>query len=203
LAIEPSGNGVRVTAGDATIHAGAVVVAAGPWLKQLLPNLPAPTRVTRQVLGWFAPDTAAPFALGAFPVFLCETRHGIHYGFPVHGKTGLKVAKHHHDDRTVDVDSSDREISAQDEHLIRGFLAEHLPSANGPLNQAKTCHYTMTPDSDFILDRLPDAPQVVVASPCSGHGFKFAPVIGDVIADLVADGGTRRDISRFALARFA
>jgi sarcosine oxidase len=203
LAIEPRGRAVRITTRDATIDAGAAIVAAGPWLSQLLPDLAVPIRVTRQVLGWFAPEDPAAFALGNFPVFLCETRHGIHYGFPVHRGTGLKEAKHHHDDRTVEPNTSDRTISAQDERLIRGFLDEHLPAANGPLTSAKTCLYTMTPDGDFILDRLPGAPNVIVASPCSGHGFKFAPVIGDVIADLVVDGTTRRDISRFALKRFA
>jgi sarcosine oxidase len=203
LAIEPRAGGVRIMTRDATIDASAAIVAAGPWLSHLLPDLLVPIRVTRQVLGWFAPDDAAPFTLGTFPVFLGETRHGIHYGFPVHGGTGLKVAKHHHDDRTVEPNTSDRVISTQDEQLIRSFLSEHLPAANGPLKSAKTCLYTMTPDGDFIVDRLPGAPNVIVASPCSGHGFKFAPVIGEVIADLVVDGATRRDISRFALSRFA
>jgi sarcosine oxidase len=69
------------------------------------------------------------------------------------------------------------------------------------LIKAKTCLYTMTPDSDFIIDRLPGAPQIVIASPCSGHGFKFAPAIGDILADL-ATGATAHDISRFALKRF-
>jgi sarcosine oxidase len=71
------------------------------------------------------------------------------------------------------------------------------------LVKAKTCLYTMTPDGDFIIDRLPGAPRVVVASPCSGHGFKFAPAIGEILADLATTGATTRDISRFALARFA
>jgi sarcosine oxidase len=201
-AVEPTGDGVRVVTPDGTIAAGSAIVAAGPWLKRLLPDLAAPIEVTRQAAGWFVPDDAAQFAIGTFPVFLCETQHGIHYGFPVHSGTGFKVAKHHHAFETVDPDTVDREISAKDEGLIRGFLADHLPAGNGPLRSAKTCLYTMTPDGDFILDRLPGAPQVIVASPCSGHGFKFAPVVGDIIADLVIEGGTRRDISRFALQRF-
>jgi sarcosine oxidase len=86
--------------------------------------------------------------------------------------------------------------------LIRPALAECLPAANGRLLQAKTCLYTMTPDGDFLLDRLPGAPQVVVASPCSGHGFKFAPVIGEILADLATKGATSHDISRFRLDRF-
>jgi sarcosine oxidase len=86
--------------------------------------------------------------------------------------------------------------------LIRAAIAEHLPAANGRLVEARTCLYTMTPDGDFIIDRLPGAPQIVIASPCSGHGFKFAPAIGDILADLATTGATAHDISRFALARF-
>lgn len=201
-AVEPRGKGVRVTTSEGTIDAHAAVVAAGPWLKHLLPNLPAPVVVTRQAAGWFAPADPAPFALGTFPVFLGETAHGVHYGFPIHGSTGFKVAKHHHAGEQVDPDTVDRAISLRDEALIRDFLAEHLPAGNGPLRDATTCLYTTTPDGDFILDRLAEAPQIVIASPCSGHGFKFAPVIGDIIADLVTDGSTRRDISRFAFRRF-
>ena len=89
-----------------------------------------------------------------------------------------------------------------DEALIRAALADHLPAANGRLLAAKTCLYTMTPDGDFIIDRLPGAPDVVVASPCSGHGFKFAPVIGEIVADLATGGATAHDIARFRLGRF-
>jgi sarcosine oxidase len=91
-------------------------------------------------------------------------------------------------------------VSSEDEALIRAALADHLPAANGPLIDARTCLYTVAPDDDFIIDRLPSG--VVVASPCSGHGFKFAPVIGEILADLAIEGVTRHDISRFRLARF-
>jgi len=80
-------------------------------------------------------------------------------------------------------------------------LADHIPAANGSLAAAKTCLYTVTPDRDFLIDRLPAAPNIIVASPCSGHGFKFAPVVGEILADLAMDGGTRHDIGRFRLVR--
>lgn len=202
LAVTPRADGVRVVTDRATIEAGAAIVAAGPWVKKLLPDLPAPLRVTRNVLGWFEPVEPTPFASGLFPVFLIETRHGIHYGLPPHDGAGVKVAKHHHRNEPVDPDGYDRTISAADEDAIRCMLAEHLPAANGPLVAGKTCLYTMTPDGDFILDRLPGAPHIIVASPCSGHGFKFSPVIGEILADLAIDGATAHDISRFRLARF-
>lgn len=200
-AIEPANGKARVVTDDATIEAGAAIVAAGPWLSSLLPDAALPLRVTRQAMAWFAPQASAEFAPGRFPVFLIESAHGIHYGFPPFG-AGLKVAKHHHRDETVDPESYDRTVSAADEALIRAAVADHLPGANGRLIAAKTCLYTVTPDGDFIIDRLPGAPTIVVASPCSGHGFKFAPAIGEILADLATGRSTGHDIARFRIGRF-
>ena len=201
-AIEPMNDKARVVTDDATIEAGAVIVAAGPWISRLLPQTDLPLRVTRQVMAWFAPQMTADFAQGRFPVFLIESEHGIHYGFPMFGN-GFKVAKHYHADQTVDPDGYDRNVSAEDVALIRAAVADHLPGANGPLVAAKTCLYTVTPDGDFIIDRLPGAPAIVVASSCSGHGFKFAPVIGEVLADLASGLPPKHDIARFRIERFA
>jgi sarcosine oxidase len=202
LAIEAVASGVRITTDRGVVEAGAAIVALGAWVKALLPNLPAPIRVTRQVMAWFEPLDPAPLASGRLPVFLLESRHGIHYGFPPLRSPAIKIAKHHHRDQTVDADTYDRTVSAEDEMLVRAAIAEHLPAANGLLIKAKTCLYTMTPDGDFIIDRLPGVPQIVVASPCSGHGFKFAPAIGEILADLATGGAPAHDISRFTLARF-
>jgi len=201
-AIEPRAGGGRVVTDRAVIDTGSAIIAAGPWIGSLLPDLSVPLRVTRQVMAWFKPSEPALFAPGHFPVFLIESRHGIHYGLPPFGGAGIKVAKHHHRDERVDPDAHDRTVSAADEALIRAALADHLPAANGELLDATTCLYTMTPDGDFLIDRLPGAPQVIVASPCSGHGFKFAPVVGEILADLATVGATRHDLARFSLARF-
>jgi sarcosine oxidase len=203
VAVEPRGAGVRVVMRDGVIEAGCAIVTAGPWVKSVLPGLRAPIRVTRQVLGWFEPYERALFAPACFPVFMLENADGIFYGFPDDGANGVKVAKHHHADENADPDRYDREVSAADEAMIRAALAAHLPAANGRRLAATTCLYTMTPDGDFILDRLPGHEAIIVASPCSGHGFKFAPVIGEILADLAIAGTTSHDISRFALARFA
>jgi sarcosine oxidase len=202
-AVEPRGAGVRVVTARGMIDAGCAVVTAGPWVKELLPDLPVAIRVTRQVLGWFAPREPALFSKDRFPVFLLQNTDGIFYGFPDDGTGWVKVAKHHHADETVGPDHCDRIVSAADEAMIRSVLAAHLPAANGPLAAVTTCLYTMTPDGDFILDRLPGHDAMIVASPCSGHGFKFAPVIGEIIADLATIGVTTHDISRFAIGRFA
>jgi sarcosine oxidase len=203
IAIEPRGGGVRVVTPNGAIDAGCAIVAAGPWVKSVLPGLPAPIRVTRQVLGWFEPLDRALFVAGRFPVFLLQNADGIFYGFPDDGESGVKVARHHHADESVDPDRCSRDVTAADEAMIRAVLAAHLPAADGRRLAAVTCLYTMTPDGDFIIDRLPGHEAIIVASPCSGHGFKFAPVIGEILADLALAGVTSHDISRFALARFA
>jgi sarcosine oxidase len=204
-AIEPCAGSVRLITDRGTVEAGAAIVAVGAWTKSLLPELRAPLRVTREVMGWFATADDLRSA-GQLPVFIIESRHGMHYGIPpLRGErraTAIKVAKHHHRDEAVDPDAYDRIVSADDEALIRAAIADHVPAANGALITAQTCLYTMTPDRDFLIDHLPGASHVIVASPCSGHGFKFAPVIGEALADLATTGATRHDIGRFSLRRF-
>jgi sarcosine oxidase len=207
VTIDPHGAGVLLKTDRNTIEADGAIMAAGPWMNALLPGLSLPLRVTRQVVGWFAPNDPAPFAAERFPVFLIESRHGMHYGFPycrgIGANMGIKVAKHHHLGEVVAPDhSGDRRIAAADEAVIRAPLADYLPGADGRLVAAQTCLYTMTPDDTFIVDRLPGFPQVVIASPCCGHGFKFAPVIGEITADLVTTGTTTHDIAPFRLQQF-
>ena len=200
--IERVGGAVRVRTSQGEIEGGSVIITAGPWTQSLLPELDLPLRVTREVVGWFEPIDTRLVSAGRLPVFIVESRHGMHYGIPPHGGAALKVAKHHHRNEAVDPNDYDRVVSAADEALIRAVIADHLPAANGRLVGAQTCLYTMTPDGDFVVDHLPDAPNVIVASPCSGHGFKFAPVIGEILADLATHGSTKHDIARFRLTRF-
>jgi sarcosine oxidase len=201
-AVEPRPGGVRIVTDTGHIEAGQAIVAAGPWVKKLLPDFPVPLRVTRQVLGWFEPADAAMFGRERCPVFMIENAAGVFYGFPAGAKPGIKFAKHHHEDEAVDPAARARPMSGSDEALLRAALAAHVPAADGKLLDAQACLYTMAPDGDFILDRLPAYPDIIVASPCSGHGFKFAPVIGEILADLATTGTPRHDISRFRLARF-
>jgi sarcosine oxidase len=203
--IEQRPDAVRISTDDGIIEAGVAIVAVGAWTKSLMPALAAPLRVTREVMGWFEARDPALCASNRLPVFMLESRHGMHYGIPPNSANvagGIKVAKHHHRDEIVDPDDYDRTVSQADEALIRAALVDHVPAANGRLLAAKTCLYTVTPDGDFLIDRLPGSPRIIVASPCSGHGFKFAPVIGEILADLATRGETRHDISRFKLARF-
>jgi sarcosine oxidase len=200
--IEPrGGGGVRIVTVSGAIEAGSVIVAAGAWTKTLLPDLPIRMRATRQVLAWVEPADPAPFREERFPVWMLESRFGIHYGFPYSDAEGLKVAKHHHEQEVVDPETYDRTVLPKDETVIRSALAEYMPSANLAPRASKTCLYTMTDDGDFLLDRMPGYPQIVVASPCSGHGFKFSPAIGEILADLALTGQTSHDVARFRLDR--
>jgi sarcosine oxidase len=199
-AVTPADDGVRVTSSRGDVEAKSAIIATGPWIGRLMPGLPL--RVTRQVMTWFKPREPALFELGRFPVFLMRTRHGNLYGFPSVDGSLVKIAKHHHLDETADPETVDRSVSAEDEAAVRAAVTAHIPAADGHLARAKTCLYTVTPDHDFIIDLAPGAPNLVIASACSGHGFKFAPVLGEILADLATLRRTAHDIGRFRLDRF-
>jgi sarcosine oxidase len=135
-------------------------------------------------------------------VFNLTVDEGRYYGFPVYGIPGFKVGRYHHLDEQVDPDTIDREPNDRDEAILREFTARYFPGANGPVMTMKSCIFTNTPDEHFIIDTLPDRDNVVVVSPCSGHGFKFCSVVGEIAADLATDSKTNHDISLFALGRF-
>lgn len=202
VSIEQAGDGVRVKTDRSTHEAGHVIVAAGAWTTSLVPDLALPLRVTRQVLLWVKPKEPELLRPGWFPVFMIESEHGIHYGFPLQDDGWLKIAKHHHADEIVDPETVERAVSASDEATITGPLFRMLPAAAGPVTSAKTCLYTMAPDGDFVIGRVPGRERIVVASPCSGHGFKFAPAIGQALAELALTGRSTADLSRFSLSRF-
>lgn len=200
--VTTAGDGVRVRTDRGTITAASAILAAGAWTGTLLPHGTVPLRVTRQVMAWFEPIDGSLFAGDRFPVFLMESVHGVHYGFPADDR-GVKIAKHHHQDEDVEPDHDRRAVTPADENLIRAALIDHLPAANGRLAHATTCLYTVTPDHHFAIGPLPGAPAIIVASACSGHGFKFAPVIGEIAADLATGRHPVHDIRRFRLDRFS
>jgi sarcosine oxidase len=201
---------VRVRTAAGTEEAGKLVVTAGAWAPGLLADLGVRLTPSRQPVGWFLPRNgmatrfrAAGAGGGTFPCWAIANADGsLHYGFPVTGsETALKVA-HHRVGPPTDPDSVDRSPSRDDEADLRRVLAQHIPGADGPLHEMQVCLYTNTPDSHFIIDQHPAHANVVLASACSGHGFKFAPVIGEALADLALDGGTDLPIGFLGLSRF-
>jgi len=193
--------GVRVTTARGTYAAGALVLAAGAWMPRLVPELPL--TVSRQLLFWFEPVGARQaHDPGICPISIWEHAPGrCFYSFP-RDERGVKVAIHH-EGAAADPDTLDREVKPHEVEAVRALLHDHLPFASGPLTHSAVCMYTNTPDEDFVLDRHPDHANVIVASPCSGHGFKFAPAVGEAISDLVVDGWTRHELAPFAIARFS
>jgi sarcosine oxidase len=189
---ESTPQGVRVTTATGTFDAKQLVIAAGAWMPQLAPSLAPELSVERNVLFWFEP-TADRDAFARLPVYIVQDTDRIFYGFPYVEGQGLKVAGLHFGDK-VDPDRLDRAASARDEERVRSWLRRRMPLGNGDRRDAKVCMYTNTPDANFILDRLAGHSNVVVASACSGHGFKFSSVIGEILADLVIDGETRHSI---------
>ena len=174
--------GVRVTSASGTYRAKRLVLAAGAWMSRLLPSLAPHLWIERNVLFWFEP-TAQREAFANLPVYIVQEPERMFYGFPLDPEHGVKVAGLHFGDR-VDPDHVDREPSARDEERLRSWLARRMPLANGERRLAKVCMYTNSPDGQFVIDRVVDAP-VVFASACSGHGFKFAAVIGELLADII------------------
>ena len=200
LAIEPKGEGVRLRTSAGEIEADRVIVAAGGWISDLVPELRPHLTLARQVLCWFAPREPQAVTLGKLPVFIIDGEDDIAYGFPDIG-SGFKCASHLASGALDHADDARQDAGPADEKRMRDFLEAYLPVAAGPLKGMKTCFYTKTVDEDFVIDFHPSDSRIVIASPCSGHGYKFASVIGEVLADLATKGGTAHDISRFAMAR--
>jgi sarcosine oxidase len=200
---EPRGSGVRVVTGSGTYRAKQLLLSAGAWIGSLLPDLKLPLSVERQVLCWFEPASHPDlFRPERCPIFIWEYAPSrFFYGFPDLGD-GVKAAIHH-DGKTTQPELIDREVREQDTQAVREVLERFLPRAAGRLLSAAVCMYTNSPDAHFIFGRHRACPQVLIASPCSGHGFKFSPVIGEMAALLLADQVPPFDLSLFNPERFA
>ncbi len=177
-----------------------LVIAAGPWTAQLLPGL-IPLTCERQVPFWFEPPDDRGFTAEKMPIFIMEEDNTHYfYAIPDVGH-GVKVARSH-GGAQVDPDQVVREVTDADLSPVRDFIRRRLPSVNPTPIASTTCIYTNTPDSHFVVDFHPDDRRVLVVSACSGHGFKFSSVIGEVAADLLLDGRSGFDVSFLNIGRF-
>lgn len=190
---------VVVTTRRGEYRAPRLVITAGPWAGRLLGECGAHLRVMRQVALWHGSSRPELFRRDRFPIFIAETRGGYFYGIPAIDPRGVKVARHYGAPELPSADDIDRALSDDDRAAVRGFLDAYLPAADGPCSDGSVCIYTLTPDRHFLIDRHPEADGVVFAAGFSGHGFKFAPVVGEVLADLVLDGRTPWPIELFRL----
>lgn len=195
---------VLVETSRETLAAGRLVLCPGPWAADVVRLPGIPFTVLRKSLFWYAPtggldDSAA----AALPCFAFDTPNGFFYGFPRLDARGLKVAEHTGGRVVTDPLHVDRAIDAAEQAAIEAWLAAHLPGGGGRRTAHEACLYTMSPDHHFVVGLHPEHPQVAVAVGFSGHGFKFASVIGEALADLALTGGTPWPTEFLAPARFA
>ena len=191
---------VRTTRGS--YEGGHLVFTAGPWTDQVLHDLGLPLRVERVVLYWFEPRARREEFIRV-PIYAWHVDEVNLYGFPYLEGQGLKVAFHQVFQEATTPQTIRREVGEDEVARIRDQLAGVMPDAPGRLLATATCMYTNTPDSHFIIDRHPAHANVALACGFSGHGFKFAPVVGEVLADLVERGETGHAIEMFSAGRFA
>jgi sarcosine oxidase len=191
--------GVFTERGDrsARYRARQLIISAGAWVASLLPGMRLPFRVERQVQHWFEPaGDADAFSPQRCPVHLWQFDGGrFFYGLPDQG-AGVKMAFHHGGETTT-ASEVRREVAPAEVSEMRAAVRRFAPAADGRLLASTVCLYTNTPDEHFWIDRHPAEPRVLVASPCSGHGFKFAPVVGELLADWVQGRPPRFDLGLF------
>ena len=179
-----------------------LIFSSGAWIKNLVPSLKLPVKIERQVLFWFDPiKDKDRFHYSNMPNTGWDLDNGMEfYTQPNIENKGFKVAMHHNG-KFISENDLNRESNADDLSIVKNFLEEYIPLANGKLIDSRVCVYTNTPDFDFIIDFYPNDENIIICSPCSGHGFKFTPAIGEICSELVINNGTNYDLSEFSIKR--
>jgi len=181
-------NGVHIKTERREIISEKLVVTAGAWAIRELASLKLPLQIWRKVVFWYNSSNVAEFERERFPIFYVESDDGGFYGFPVINASGLKVAEHTTPQPIPDPDLITRDLQPDDEPRVRQFLRAFLPQFHPRRTKFSVCMYTMTPDGNFIIDHHPHHPNVVLAAGFSGHGFKFATLVGEILSDFVTLG---------------
>jgi sarcosine oxidase len=202
LAWKADGEGVLVTTSTGEYRAAQLVLSGGAWMRTLVPELAGILKVVRQPIHWFEPSRPEEFTPTRCPVTLWEYGSGrVFYTLPDFGD-GVKAGVHY-EGKAVDPDDVDRRTTPDEDAQATDLMRRFLPHAKGRLVESQVCLYTNTPDLHFIIDTHPLYPkQVAVVSACSGHGFKFATAIGEVVAQLLAGATPRYDLGMFRMTRF-
>lgn len=193
--------GVTVRTAKETFTAKRLVITAGAWATKLLADIGVPLSVMRQTMHWFTPTLLDAFGVNRFPIFMLDTQDGAYYGLPAIDSRGVKIARHYGAPELAGPSEVNWDIAEVDGQPVRTFLERYIPTAIGP-STGQVCMYTLTPDRHFVIDRHPRFPLVAIAAGFSGHGFKFSPVVGEILADLVERGTTAHEISLFRADRF-
>lgn len=196
-------SGVAVRTASGTIHAGTLLVCGGSWSGTLFTSMARRLEIRRKVVVWFSTRPPGYRVSDGTPVFCFDTESGFFYGFPSLDGASVKVGEHSGGEPIARPEALDRTLHATDLAPLERFIGEHLPFAQPQVLRHSVCMYTMTPDEHFIIDRHPNHKNVLVACGFSGHGFKFASVVGSVLADLATTGHTREPIGFLGMNRFA
>lgn len=196
------GGGYEVATDGDRHSAAKVILTLGPWACELLTDLGLPLTGRRIPVIHFEPMERSKYDAETMSVYFWATPEGVYAGFPHFDGEGIKITRHDRDD-TCTPSTVRRDIDAADIDEVARFAGKYMPFANGGVSRSHVCLYTMTPDNHFVVDRHPEQPGFVYAAGFSGHGFKFAPVIGEVLADLALDGATAQPIGFLSASRFA
>jgi len=196
------GSAIQVQTDRGSFRVGSLIVCAGAWTTRLLNELQIPITIKRKSVVWMKPRNPADYSMGTFPIFLSEVEQGLLYGFPLYEHTGVKIANHSSKGEPVNPDTVDRVFHDSDAADVRDFAGKYLPGITNEIVEGKVCLYSLTPDEDFLIDRHPHQENIIVAAGFSGHGFKFSPVIGEILADLATEGKTVHHIEKFRISRF-
>lgn len=187
---------VNLDSGE-TIEAGSAVLAVGPWIQELVPEFGKNMSLTRQPLMWFEPREQHMVRPASMPVFFFQTADDLIYGFPDFRGSGVKAASHRSGGELTTADEPRPEVSEHERAHLKHLLGRYVPAAAGRVLRTHVCIYTRSSDEHFVLGLHPSASQIVLASPCSGHGFKFASIFGEVLADLAMTKTTDKPIEFF------
>ena len=193
---------VLVRTQNEVYRADKLILAAGPWAGELLSQFRIPLKVLHKHLYWYETNDDAYCEKEGFPCFFYETPTGHFYGFPKRDALGLKIARHSGGEAADSEIDGGHEKNAGDQAAVEAFLEASLPEVSRRMTRWTGCYYTMTPDENFIIDTLPDLPQVSFVAGLSGHGFKFTSVLGELAADLATDQRLPPNLSFLQLARF-
>jgi sarcosine oxidase len=191
-------DGVEVRTERGTYAAATLLVCGGPWAGRLLPALRAELEVRRKVQLWLACDDPRYAQAAGSPAFCFDLAEGFFYGFPMLEPGLIKVAEHTGREVVDDPAAVDQELRLSDEMRVQQFVVRYLPGVRPVVRAHAVCLYTMSPDENFIIDRHPEHANVLVAAGFSGHGFKFAPLVGSVLADWALGRRTREPVDFLA-----
>eukprot|EP00210_Caulerpa_lentillifera_P002285 g2195.t1 len=204
----PDGSGVRIETTKGVYYAQKLILSAGPWITKTFPESKKKLKVERQVVGWYNSKPADFFTPDKIPTFVAgaNTQDEYYYGLPSYQNHGLKIAKYNHLKETMDIDQMDYSVHQKDIKVLEETLNQFFRPEEHVLKESCVCLFTNTPDEKFIIDQHPVHPQVLICSPCSGAGFKFSSVIGQILTEMVTENvsqDSRELLEPFQLSRDA